>query len=68
MQQGNKHGFAKASTVLDAALADEAVNTVVIATRHNLHAAQVVSALSSDKQVFVEKPLALTADELATVD
>ena len=59
VQQGNKHGFAKASTDLDAALADEAVNAVVIATGHNLHAAQVVAALNAGKQVFVEKPLAL---------
>ena len=68
VQQGNKHGFAKASTDLDAALADAAVNAVVIATGHNLHAAQVVAALNAGKQVFVEKPLALTNDELAIID
>jgi predicted dehydrogenase len=68
VQQGNKHGFAKASTDLEATLADEAVNTVVIATGHNVHAQQVVAALNTGKQVFVEKPLALTADELAAID
>jgi len=68
VQQGDKHGFAKASTDLEAALADSAVNTVVIATRHQLHAQQVVSSLKAGKQVFVEKPLALTFDELAGID
>jgi predicted dehydrogenase/threonine dehydrogenase-like Zn-dependent dehydrogenase len=68
VHQGNKHGFARASTDLEAALADNAVNTVVIATGHNLHAQQVVAALSSGKQVFVEKPLALTLEELADID
>ena len=66
--QGNKHGFASASTDLQAALANEAMNTVVIATQHNLHAGQVVAALQAGKQVFVEKPLALTAPELASID
>jgi predicted dehydrogenase/threonine dehydrogenase-like Zn-dependent dehydrogenase len=68
VHQGKKHGFAKASTDLDATLADGAVNTVVIATGHNLHAQQVVAAVSSGKQVFVEKPLALTLDELVDID
>ena len=68
VQQGNKYGFAKASTDLETALANEAVNTVVIATGHNVHADQVVAALQAGKQVFVEKPLALSFDELASID
>lgn len=68
VQQGRKHGFASASTDLDASLADGVVNTVVIATGHNLHAQQVVAALESGKQVFVEKPLALKLEELAEID
>ena len=43
------------------------VNTVVIATRHHLHASQVVEALSSGKHVFCEKPLCLNAAELAAI-
>ena len=68
VRQGSKHGFAKASTDLEATLTDETVNTLVIATQHNLHAQQVIAGLSAGKQVFVEKPLALTLDELASVD
>lgn len=68
VQQGEKLGFAKASTDYEAALADTAVNTLVIATRHDVHAAQVVAALNAGKQVFVEKPLALTHAELDSID
>jgi polar amino acid transport system substrate-binding protein len=42
-------------------------DAVVIATRHNSHADYVCRALAAGKHVFVEKPLALTMDELAAV-
>jgi predicted dehydrogenase/threonine dehydrogenase-like Zn-dependent dehydrogenase len=45
-------------------LRDSSVNTVVIATRHNLHANQVLAALAAGKHVFCEKPLCLNEDEL----
>lgn len=68
VHQGKKHGFAKASTDLQVVLDDEAVNALVIATQHNLHAQQVIACLSAGKQVFVEKPLALTLNELESID
>jgi predicted dehydrogenase len=43
---------------------DESVNTVLVATRHNLHGLLVEEALTAGKHVFVEKPLCLTAQEL----
>jgi len=43
------------------------VNTVVIATRHNLHARQVVASLDTGKNVFCEKPLCLSEAELRTI-
>ncbi|MCM0612641.1 bi-domain-containing oxidoreductase [Marinobacter sediminum] len=64
---GKKHGFRNASTDGAAMLADEAVNTVVIATRHNAHARQVIDALQAGKHVFCEKPLCLTQDELKAI-
>jgi predicted dehydrogenase/threonine dehydrogenase-like Zn-dependent dehydrogenase len=52
---------------LDEVLRDPEFHLVVIATRHQDHAEQVVRALAAGKHVFVEKPLALTWDELARV-
>jgi len=42
------------------ALADPAVEAVVLATPHNLHEAQIEAAVKAGKHVFCEKPLALT--------
>jgi predicted dehydrogenase/threonine dehydrogenase-like Zn-dependent dehydrogenase len=65
---GRKAGFAEASTNLDAALAEENSNTVTIATQHNTHAPFVEKALQAGKHVFVEKPLALTHEEVQRVE
>lgn len=65
---GRKHGFAEAGTDSMAALADSAVDTVVIATRHDAHARQVLSALAAGKHVFCEKPLCLTLAELSEIE
>jgi polar amino acid transport system substrate-binding protein len=43
------------------------INTVFIATRHDTHASYVLEALRAGKHVFVEKPLALTLDELESI-
>lgn len=68
VHSGKKHGFAQASTDPQDALADDSVDTVVIATRHDAHAAQVIAALCAGKHVFCEKPLCLTLDELARIE
>ena len=44
------------------------INSVFIATRHDSHARYVAGALRAGKRVFVEKPVALTEDELADVE
>lgn len=64
---GKKSGFLQASTDLDSMLSDGTINTAVIVTRHDTHAAFVIKALAAKKHVFVEKPLAIEADELAQV-
>ncbi len=46
---------------------DNGINTVFITTPHNSHAPLVISALQSNKNVFVEKPLALNIQELKNV-
>ena len=68
VHHGRKHGFPSASTDAAAALADPAVDTVVVATRHDAHARQVLAALQAGKHVFCEKPLCLTLDELAQIE
>lgn len=65
---GEKAGFAEASTDIDALLSNQDVNTVAIATRHNSHAYFVEKALLAGKNVFVEKPLALTLEEIEKVE
>ncbi len=50
----------KLSATLDEALADPAVQAVVLATPHSLHADQVVQVAKAGKAVFCEKPLSLT--------
>src|SRR3981081_4462477 len=44
---------------LDAVLADDAIDAVLLATPHSLHPAQVMACAAARKQVFSEKPLAL---------
>jgi predicted dehydrogenase/threonine dehydrogenase-like Zn-dependent dehydrogenase len=46
---------------------DDTINTIAVLTRHNLHAGQVISALKAGKNVFCEKPLALSEDELEAI-
>ncbi len=43
---------------------DEATNTIFIATRHDSHASYVLNSIKAGKNVFVEKPLCLTEEEL----
>ncbi|MGD6748842.1 bi-domain-containing oxidoreductase [Streptomyces sp. BH105] len=62
-----KFGFAHATTDLDAVLGDKSIDAVFVVTRHSSHADLTRQALLAGKTVFVEKPLALSEDELASV-
>lgn len=64
---GRKFGFEYCTTDYRQILEDPEIDCVLILTRHNLHARMVVDALRAGKHVFVEKPLALTTDELRQV-
>ncbi|EPE2652130.1 bi-domain-containing oxidoreductase [Vibrio fluvialis] len=64
---GGKAGFAEATTDTGALIESDEINTVAIVTRHNSHAHFVKQALSAGKNVFVEKPLAITYEELELV-
>jgi predicted dehydrogenase/threonine dehydrogenase-like Zn-dependent dehydrogenase len=68
VHHGNKNQFITTSTETDDLWSNDKINTVSIVTRHDIHAQQVVDALNSGKNVFVEKPLALTLDELDIIE
>jgi len=63
-----KYNIANTSTNPDDVFNDKDVSLVIITTRHNLHAVQTISGLKSGKHIFVEKPLALTYEELSQID
>jgi predicted dehydrogenase len=66
--------FAKANDLalasdLDALLADDAIDAIILATPHSQHSEQVIAAAQAGKHVFCEKPFALTkAQAQAAVD
>jgi predicted dehydrogenase/threonine dehydrogenase-like Zn-dependent dehydrogenase len=68
VHHGYKNKFASASSDVNDLWSSQKINTIAIVTRHDLHAQQVSDALDSGKNVFVEKPLALTKNELNTIN
>lgn len=63
----NRFGFSYCATDDDPIINDPSVNTIVIATRHNLHASQIIASINSGKNVFCEKPLCLNEEELRAI-
>ena len=64
---GKKAGFSEATTDTQTLIENSSINTIAIVTRHNSHAYFVKEALKAGKNVFVEKPLAITYEELVEV-
>ncbi len=62
-----KYGIANSTTDYTNILSDNEVDAVLITTRHNQHASQVMEALQAGKHVFVEKPLAINRKELTEI-
>jgi predicted dehydrogenase/threonine dehydrogenase-like Zn-dependent dehydrogenase len=62
-----KFGFGTITTSVEWLLDDETLDAVFIVTRHHSHASLVCQALERGLTVFVEKPLALTEDQLTQV-
>lgn len=63
-----KYGISHSTTDYKTILQDPEVDTLIITTRHNLHAKMVIEGLKANKHVFVEKPLALSKDELTEIE
>jgi len=62
-----RHGFDYCASDYRELLEDPTINAVVIATHHDTHANLTAEALRASKHVFVEKPLALTREQLDKV-
>ena len=63
-----RFGYAFCASSYEELLADEQTDLVFVCTRHSAHASQVAAALRAGKAVFVEKPLAVDAEQLAEVE
>jgi predicted dehydrogenase len=62
-----KFGFHAITTDVEAVLDDDSLDAVFIVTRHNSHASLVCRALERGFSVFVEKPLAISEQQLSEV-
>ncbi len=56
-----KYGFEYSTTDYKEILNDTDVDLVMITTRHDLHSKMVIESLEAGKNVFVEKPLAISS-------
>jgi predicted dehydrogenase/threonine dehydrogenase-like Zn-dependent dehydrogenase len=63
-----KHVIAFSTTDYQEILNDTEVSAVIITTRHSSHASFAIASLEAGKHVFVEKPLALTEEELQGIE
>lgn len=59
-----KFGFSFSTTDYKQILSDSEVDIVFITTRHNTHARMTIEAIEAGKHVFVEKPLAISQEQL----
>ncbi len=62
-----RHSIAKSTSNYKDILKDEEVDLIFITTKHNTHASMVLETIRAQKSVFVEKPLALSEDELEAI-
>jgi predicted dehydrogenase len=63
----SQFGADYATTDYQRVLNDNTINSVMITTRHDSHASLVLEALQAGKNVFVEKPLALSRGEVELI-
>jgi len=65
---GKRFGADYATTDYREVLADRDIDAVIVATRHDTHGRIALEALHAGKHVLLEKPLALTEDELRAIE
>jgi predicted dehydrogenase/threonine dehydrogenase-like Zn-dependent dehydrogenase len=64
----DKFGFQFATSDPNEIFENPDINAVLIATRHDTHAAYAVRAMRAGKPAFLEKPLAITFEQLQEVE
>lgn len=64
---GDKFGFNNCSAEAKDVTGKDEINTVFIATPHSSHADLAIESLRSKKNVFVEKPMAISEEELRRI-
>jgi len=62
-----KFNILNSTTDYNAILNDPKIDIVLVTTRHNNHAEIVLESLKADKNIFVEKPLAINQKDLDTI-
>ncbi len=64
LHAARRYGFEVTSTDARGVISSSDIDAVIIATRHDTHASLVCDALSAGKAAFVEKPLAISMEQL----
>lgn len=66
-ETAKKESFDIASTDYESMLQDDSINTVFVTTQHNSHSKFICESMEAGKHVFVEKPLAITEEQLGRI-
>ncbi|RLQ94808.1 bi-domain-containing oxidoreductase [Falsibacillus albus] len=67
-QANQVFSFDYASNDYTKLLDDDEIDLIVVSTQHNSHAKFIIEALEAGKNVYCEKPLCLTLDELEKIE
>jgi len=62
-----KYNFSNCTTDYQEIISNNDINCIFVLTRHDTHSDIVVKGLEKGKHVYVEKPLALSSKELASI-
>mgnify|MGYP006123382135 CR=1 FL=1 len=62
-----KYNIPKSTSDVNVILNDSSVNAVIITTQHHDHYNQVINAIKNNKHVFVEKPLAISREQVDSI-
>jgi len=64
---GKKFDFEAVATDVDEIFDNEQINTVVVGTRHDTHSEFLIRALKAGKNAYIEKPMAITTQQIDEV-